>query len=213
MRRFKGPLRDAWRPFDRDYGQKTNQYLEGSPLVSEWACPYGAARFGRGTVIVRAGFVVMVLAGFGPVLFGGLSARAQVRLDTVNTVPCAEEGGVCRMPYPTNVYFGVPGKTHGRPFPQGGAIPCNVQSFGDPAPNQRKACWYAPRIAGNGGGGYRNDPFPRRDDRDDDRARDAYRSRGEDRYRDEDRGYDRPRRQSDDDGYQRRRYRNAPDDE
>lgn len=163
----------------------------------------------RATILVAA-------AGFGLV---SLPVRADARLDTVNTVACAEEGGVCRMPYPTNVYFGVPGKTNGRPFPQGGAIPCTVQSFGDPAPNQRKACWYAPRLTGNGDGGYRDQGRGRRDDdrRDDDRRggddryRDEYRARRDDgRPRRED--YDRPRRDYDD-GAPRRRDRSTPDDE
>ncbi len=103
------------------------------------------------------------------------SAPAQAyQLDTVNLVGCAQDGGVCRMPYPTNVYYGVPGRTNGRPFPQGGVVPCNSQTFGDPAPGQPKSCWYAPRItAGGGGERYRDDDDgprrgyddrPRRDD-------------------------------------------------
>lgn len=173
--------------------------------------PHG---FGGGTIIVRAASVVTALIGFGSVLLGGLPAQAQIRLDTVNTVPCAEEGGICRMPYPTNVYFGVPGKTHGRPFPQGGTVACNVQSFGDPAPNQRKACWYAPRMTDNAPGRYRDDARPRRDDRDEDRYRRGDRYRDEDRpRRDMDRYDERPRRQYDDGGYGRRPYRGDPDDE
>ena len=166
------------------------------------------------STIVRVAILVAA-AGLG---LGSLPARAEIRLDTVNTIACAEEGGICRMPYPTNVYFGVPGKTHGRPFPQGGTIPCNVQSFGDPAPGQRKACWYAPRITGNGGGGYRDQGRYRGDDRYDDR------SRGDDRYRDDYRArrdeyrprrddYDRPRRDDYDYVPERRRYRSVPDDE
>lgn len=159
--------------------------------------------------------ILVAVAGFG---LGSLPAWSQTRLDTVNTIACAEEGGVCRMPYPTNVYFGVPGKTNGRPFPQGGTVACNIQSFGDPAPNQRKACWYAPRLTGNEGGGFRE--RPRRDDRDEYRPRDEYRSRDDDRSRDEyrprrdvDRDEYRPRRDDDDDTRERRRYRSVPDDE
>lgn len=171
--------------------------------------------------LVRAAILVAAAA----IGLGSFPALAEIKLDTVNTVPCAEEGGVCKMPYPTNVYFGVPGKTNGRPFQQGGSVPCNVQSFGDPAPNQRKTCWYAPRLTESGGvGRYRNDDRGRddgryrRDDRDDDRSRDVYRSRDgyrdEDRpRRDDDRNYDRPRRSYDDDGAVRRRYRTVPDDE
>ena len=122
------------------------------------------------------------------------------QLDTVNLIGCAQEGGVCRMPYPTNVYFGVPGRTNGRPFPQGGAVPCNSQTFGDPAPGQAKSCWYAPRVSARGG-------YDRDRSDDDDRPR-------RDMYRDG-RDYDRPpvRRPDDEDyGPARRRYRDEPDD-
>lgn len=135
-----------------------------------------------------------------PGLFELAPARA-AQLDTVNLIGCAQEGGVCRMPYPTNVYYGVPGKTNGRPFPQGGMIPCNSQTFGDPAPGQAKSCWYAPRISDRRGGAPRS-----RDEDYDDRGRDEY------RYG---RDYDRPpvRRPSDEDyGRERRRYRDEPDD-
>jgi hypothetical protein len=129
----------------------------------------------------------------GPALLGFAPAAAQ-QLDTNNLVPCAQENGVCRMPYPTNVYFGVPGRTNGRPFPQGGAIACNVQSFGDPAPGVVKSCFYAPRVSdrrSGGGGGYGRGGYD-----------DGYRDRGRDYdrppprpYRD----YDRPRRRDYDD--------------
>ncbi|WCS22909.1 hypothetical protein LOK46_17130 [Methylobacterium sp. NMS14P] len=169
---------------------------------------------------------IRIALAFGAItLGGGAVAPAPVQayqLDTVNLVGCAQEGGVCRMPYPTNVYYGVPGRTNGRPFPQGGVVPCNTQTFGDPAPGQAKSCWFAPRInagggggyggggyggggyggggggAYGGGGGYRNDGY---DDR-----RDAYRDR---------RDYDRPppRRPYDDDyGPGPRRYRGDPDE-
>ncbi|URD36935.1 hypothetical protein M6G65_32370 [Methylobacterium tardum] len=65
-----------------------------------------------------------------------LTPAQAYQLDTVNLVGCAQDGGVCRMSYPTNVYYGVPGRTNGRPFPQGGTVPCNTQTFGDPAPGR-----------------------------------------------------------------------------
>lgn len=143
-------------------------------------------------------------SAFGAVLLGsGLAApipAAAYQLDTVNLVGCAQEGGVCRMPYPTNVYYGVPGRTNGRPFPQGGLVPCNSQTFGDPAPGQAKSCWYAPRITARGG-----EARDRYDDED-------MRRRDVDRYG---RDYDRPpiRRPYDEDyGPVRRRNRDDFDD-
>lgn len=111
---------------------------------------------------MRCGIAALAAAVFGSAWLVPVAARAQ--LDLQNLVPCAEEGGVCRMPHPTNVYYGVQGRTVGRPFPQGGVIPCNNQSFaGDPVPGQKKRCWYAPRLADRrqgGGGGYRRDDEP-----------------------------------------------------
>lgn len=175
-------------------GRKPPTGLFGTRTATQW---------GIGDVQIR------IALAFGAITLGAgtvmpAPARAY-QLDTVNLVGCAQEGGVCRMPYATNVYYGVPGRTNGRPFPQGGAVPCNSQTFGDPAPGQAKSCWYAPRITaggsgggGYGGGGYRSDDY---DDR-----RDAY------RYG---RDYDRPRaRRPDDDDYEPgpRRYRGDPDD-
>ena len=159
-----------------------------------WRVPLA---YRAGDRIMGAGIVRVMALAASAILAAAASwagiapASAELRLDTVNLVACAQEGGVCRMPHPTNVYFGVPGKTNGRPFPKGGAIPCNVQTFGDPAPGQPKSCWYAPRIT-DGGSRASYDDRDRRDVR---------------------RDYDRPRRPYDDDAPPPRRYRGDPDDE
>lgn len=152
---------------------------------------------------MRCQIIVAGAVSLGASLIGLSPAWAQ--LDLQNLVPCAQEGQVCRMPYPTNVYYGAPGRTHGRPFPQGGTIPCNAQSFGDPAPGLTKMCWYAPKAGER-----------RRNDGDDRRSRDSYRDRddrrGDDRgYRSRDSDYDRPRPRYDDDDDRPRRFRSNPD--
>ncbi len=158
-----------------------------------------------GIVDVRIRIVSAIAAGSLGMGLLALTAAQAYQLDTVNLIACAQEGGACRMPYPTNVYFGVPGRTNGRPFPQGGVIACNAQTFGDPAPGQPKSCWYAPRITAGGSS---------------DRSRDEGYDRRRDDYRDGrgyDRDYDRPpvRRPYDDD-YDRpapRRSRDYQDDD
>jgi hypothetical protein len=156
-------------------------------------------------------FAVMTALAAGGIGLSLVPAWAELRLDTVNTIACAHEGGVCRMPHPTNVYFGVPGKTNGRPFPQGGSVPCNVQSFGDPAPGQPKSCWYAPRIT-DGGRDTRGTNAPRYDDRPRYEERSRYDDRRDVDRRDAYRDDDRPRR-FEDDPPPRRRYRVDPEDE
>lgn len=64
-------------------------------------------------------------------------------------VPCAQENGFCRVPYPTRVFYGVSGRMTAR-FVSPPGIPCSNEAFGDPARGVPKLCVYAP---GGGGGG------------------------------------------------------------
>lgn len=181
-----------------------------------------------GEAAVRHRVAAFAASILGSALLAPVAAQAQ--LDLQNLVPCAQEGGVCRMPHPTNVYYGIPGKTVGRPFPKGGAIACTNQNFGDPVPNQKKMCWYAPRIADRGRGGeerYRREGgedygYGRRDasegrGRDYDTGARYRRERDSDNgagSRERDRGYDRQPPSPSYGGYgERRQYRVDPDEE
>ena len=53
---------------------------------------------------------------------------------------CAREGGICRLPYPSEVVFGVQGRSTSRFFDRD-AVPCSTRVFGDPAPGRQKACF------------------------------------------------------------------------
>ncbi|EIM28333.1 hypothetical protein [Microvirga lotononidis] len=104
----------------------------------------------------------------------GASADAQAQ----GLVPCSREGGYCRVPYPTRVIYGVPGR-RAEVFVRGGGIACSNSIFGDPAPGTPKRCAYVAR----------------RYDRNDRWVGDGYRMppRGYDRdFRRYDEGYDRP---------------------
>ena len=59
-------------------------------------------------------------------------------------VPCAPEHGSCRVPYPTQVIYGVPGHSTARDV-AGRGIPCSNEIFGDPAPGIQKRCSYVAR--------------------------------------------------------------------
>jgi len=48
---------------------------------------------------------------------------------------CANEGGICRLPYPTQVIYGARGRTTARFFDRR-AVPCSNRLFGDPAPGR-----------------------------------------------------------------------------
>ncbi|MTI19249.1 DUF3011 domain-containing protein [Rhodobacteraceae bacterium RKSG542] len=56
---------------------------------------------------------------------------------------CALENQFCSVPYQTRVRFGVPGQFTERTVKN--KIACNRASFGEPAPMQRKACYYLPK--------------------------------------------------------------------
>lgn len=75
-------------------------------------------------------------------------------------VPCANEGGYCRVPYGTTVRYGAGGGWAEVETNRG--VPCNNNVFGDPAEGRRKACYYAARGGGGyGGGGWAPPPPPR----------------------------------------------------
>lgn len=113
----------------------------------------------------------------------GISSEAQAQ----GLVPCAREHGFCRVPYPTRVIYGIPGRSV-EVFVREGGIPCSNRAFGDPAPGVVKRCAYIAR-------GY--DRGPRRYDEGSRQYDDGYRRsfREYDRSRrDYDEGYDRPYR-------------------
>lgn len=98
--------------------------------------------------MVRSGLAVAaVILG---VSFAAMpDARAQA------LVPCAREHEFCRVPYPTRVIYGVPGRST-ELFVQGRGIPCANETFGDPAPGIIKRCAFVARDYGRGyrGRGY-----------------------------------------------------------
>lgn len=105
-------------------------------------------------------------------VFGALpQAQAQT------FVPCAREHDYCRVPYPTRVIYGVPGRST-ELFVQRGGIPCSNRVFGDPAPGVPKRCIYVARRFDHGER-WRNDPY---------RGPRAY----DGGYREYDPGYERP---------------------
>jgi hypothetical protein len=105
-------------------------------------------------------------------------------------VPCARENEFCRVPYPTRVVYGVPGRRTALEVGAPG-ISCSNDMFGDPANGIPKRCAYVARGGGDRwhgqfdeGGGRRGDEYGRRSD--------GYRGPGREidafRYRDGDDG-------------------------
>ena len=133
--------------------------------------------------MLRTLLVATVIAG-GAMLGTLSSAQAQ------SLVPCAREGGFCRVPCPTRVIDGVPGSGI-ELFGRGGGVACSNRTFGDPAPGVAKRCAFVSRGSDRSPRGY-SDRGPRGREYDD-----VYRRppRGYDRgFRDYDEGYDLPPR-------------------
>lgn len=80
----------------------------------------------------------------------GASLAAMPEAAAQGLVPCAQENGFCRVPYPTRVIYGIPGRTTARDV-SGRGIPCSNSAFGDPAPGIPKQCAYVARGYGRGG--------------------------------------------------------------
>lgn len=68
---------------------------------------------------------------------------------------CARENETCRVNGPATVRFGVDGRYYERRV-RGGDVYCSIQTFGDPAPRERKACDVRYDAGGGqpGGGGW-----------------------------------------------------------
>src|SRR5690606_37180220 len=69
---------------------------------------------------------------------GGQAALAQ------DLVFCAQEHGYCRLPYPTRVIYGIPGRGTAVDV-RGRGVRCDNAIFGDPAPGIPKRCAYVAR--------------------------------------------------------------------
>jgi hypothetical protein len=83
-------------------------------------------------------FIGLAVALVGLSMTAGGTAVAQ------DLVFCSREHEYCRVPYPTQVIYGVPGRS--RSLEVGGpGVPCNNEVFGDPAPGVPKRCVYVAR--------------------------------------------------------------------
>jgi hypothetical protein len=119
------------------------------------------------------------------VLFSGAMFGIPSEAQAQGLVPCARENGFCRVPYPTRVIYGIPGRGV-EVFVRDGGVPCSNRVFGDPAPGVAKRCAYIARGSERG---------PRRYEERSGRYEDGYRRS----FREYDRGY----RDDYDDGYER----------
>lgn len=106
--------------------------------------------------MLRTILAAAVVAG-GAMLGTASDAQAQ------QLVPCARENGFCRVPYPTRVLYGIPGREV-EMFVRDRGIPCSNRAFGDPAPGVAKRCAYVARRMDRGWNDDRRGP-PRGYDR------------------------------------------------
>ncbi|WP_286201726.1 hypothetical protein [Ochrobactrum sp. SFR4] len=130
------------------------------------------------TNLSRAVLFLAVVAGAYTVDTGTASAQ-EVR-------QCASEGGVCRIPYPTEVIYGNGRRATSR-FINQPQVRCSNSVFGDPARGRAKSCSYVVRDDGRDRGGYGRD----RDGYGRDRDRDRDGRGGYGRDRDDDREWQR----------------------
>lgn len=126
-----------------------------------------------GTHLSRAMLFLAFFAGLYTIDTGTVSAQEYRQ--------CAVEGGVCSIPYPTDVIYGNGRRATSR-FIDQPQVRCSNSVFGDPARGLRKNCSYAVRDGrGRDRDGYGRDHNRGGYDRDN-RGRDGYRpDRGNDR--------------------------------
>lgn len=107
-------------------------------------------------VSMRTVFTLICLVGLTMIA----SALFPTKASADRLQRCAREGGICQLPYPSEVVFGIPGRTTSRFFDRD-AVRCTTRVFGDPAPGRQKACFIVLRDRDDSDGGYDE---PRRDE-------------------------------------------------
>lgn len=128
---------------------------------------WGVVRYGaRGSFVyreVRNASLQCDNSMFGDPAFGR-QKRCEVRLyddggwgggddDGYGWTRCARENETCRVDGPATVRFGINGRYYERRV-RGGDVYCSIQTFGDPAPRERKVCELRYDGGGNWGGGW-----------------------------------------------------------
>ncbi|WJI79366.1 MULTISPECIES: hypothetical protein [unclassified Mesorhizobium] len=96
------------------------------------------------TALIRMTFTFICLVGLASsvsILFPATASAQRMQ-------KCADEGEICRLPYPSEVVYGARGQTTSR-FIDRRAVPCTNRVFGDPAPGRDKACYIVKRGGGN----------------------------------------------------------------
>ena len=110
--------------------------------------------------LIRMAFAVICLVGLAATaatLFPTAASAQQLR-------QCANEGVICRLPFPAEVLYGARGQMTSRFFDRR-AVPCSNRVFGDPAPGRRKACYVMARGGGYGDDNYGDGDYGSRPDR------------------------------------------------
>ena len=88
----------------------------------------------------KAFFASAVAAGLAVVASAAVTTPASAQ---GGYVYCAQEHGVCNVPYPTQVRYGAEGQFTARNV--NGPVRCDNRTFGDPAYGAVKGCYYLAR--------------------------------------------------------------------
>jgi len=96
------------------------------------------------TALIRMAFTFICLVGVASTVSVIFPATASAQ----RMQRCADEGEICRLPYPSEVVYGARGQTTSR-FIDRRSVLCSNRVFGDPAPGRPKACYIARRGGGD----------------------------------------------------------------
>ncbi len=86
---------------------------------------------------------ISVIAGMSAFLLSA-NAIGPVPAGAAQLQRCANENGVCQLPYPAEVVYGTGGQNTSR-FIEKSQVTCSNRVFGDPAPGKMKSCSFVVR--------------------------------------------------------------------
>lgn len=141
---------DRFEPEADRYENNNNIFIMGS---SSYKKEKQMRAMAVGTNLSRIMLFLAFAAGIYSVDTDTASAQGFQRQEVQE---CATEGGICRLPYPTEIIYGNGRRVNSRGF-NNQQVPCTNEVFGDPAPGSVKSCSYVVRDDGRDRGGYGRD--------------------------------------------------------
>lgn len=136
---------------------EADHYKNNNNIFIMGSCPYKKEKQMSAVAIGKNLSRIMLFLAFAAGIYTVDTGTASAQgFQQQEVQQCASEGGICRLPYPTEVIYGNGRRVTSR-FINAPQVRCSNEVFGDPAYRTAKSCSFVVRDEGRGRGGYGRD--------------------------------------------------------